>query len=301
MIQQVRPVRAVPAVPPVGTLVVTVGGSPVPVLLALLALRPQRVLAVHTADSRVVWERVETLYRQLAAGGGGHDSGADAVTLESIQVAPHNPQETINALAPLSGDAGWSLSYVGGTPSMSAAAFMVWWNAHAGGQPGPAEANPSEPNLPLEAPGAWYAAEDGDVLLRHDGLFVESRDTLQGVEVGLADLMRLHGAEPGGDESHWQAHVPNLSPYDVVSQLVRMPRTFAPHQRQEVEKGAAALITEGLALLAERGGRKVYRVGPFHLIDAGIQVQPGASADVAIVGGLSLAIVRLTLFPSSRG
>jgi len=79
-----------------------------------------------------------------------------------------------------------------------------------------------------------------------------------------------------------------------------MPRTFAPHQRQEVEKGAAALITEGLALLAERGGRKAYRVGPFHLIDADIQVQPGASADVAIVGGLSLAIVRLTLFPSSR-
>jgi hypothetical protein len=297
----IQPVRAVPEVPSVETLVVTVGGSPVPVLLAMLALRPRQVVALHTAQSRVVWDRVEQLYRRLVSGGPG-GSVAAPLEVEAIQVPPHDAAETVDSLAGLGGRTGWSLAYGGGTPTMSAAAFRTWWQAHRWDAAwDEVEETAAKSPSDAAASGAWYAAEDGDVLLRQDGLFVESRDILAGLEVSLVDLMRLHGAEPQGREALWREQVPQLTPMNVASQIISMPSVFTPDQRQQVEKDVRELITEGLAIVAARGGAKVYPVGAFEVVDSGLHVHPGPLVDIAVVQGLALGLLRLAVFPSSTG
>ena len=124
-------VRAVRQAAPVGTLVVTVGGSPVPVLLAMLALRPERVIAIHTAQSRPVWQRVEELYRRWLRDDEGHsEAPTQDLSVDEFEVAPHSADDTVVALASLDGVDPWSLAYAGGTPTMSAAAFGEWWRKH---------------------------------------------------------------------------------------------------------------------------------------------------------------------------
>ena len=207
-----RPIRAVQQAAPVGTLVVTVGGSPVPVLLAMLALRPHRIIAIHTAQSRVVWQRVEELYRRIRADHAGRQTVGDQghhLVVEACQVAPHEASQTVAALVDLRDGPAWSLAYAGGTPTISAAAFGAWWEANGDVAQGPDTAH-SE--FIADGPGAWYVAEDGDSLIRHDGVLLESRDVLAERIFTLVDVMRLHGMEPLGDLDRWTAHLPSRTP-----------------------------------------------------------------------------------------
>lgn len=273
--------RPAPRSAPVDRLCLTVGGSPVPVLLTLLGLRPRGVVAVVTAQSAEVWRRVAALYARLAG---------SQLTEHVVQVPAHDPARTGAAIREALPDPGWSLGYSGGSPTMAATAFQVWHAAH-GAAPLPDVSSD---------PAAWYVAESGDALLRHDGVYVESATVLAGSNVSLVELMRLHGAEPLGDLQRWQPHVPARDVDAVLNGLVRLPRRIPLDHRSEAQRACTDLLLDGLAHLADTGGTSVHVLGSFDIARRGQRVTAAASTDAALVHGLGISIVRLAVYPRAQ-
>ena len=292
-----RPIRAVQQAAPVGTLVVTVGGSPVPVLLAMLALRPHRVIAIHTAQSRVVWQRVEELYRRIRADHAGRQTVGDQghhLVVETCQVAPHEASQTVAALVDLRDGPAWSLAYAGGTPTISAAAFGAWWEANGDLAQGP---DTAYSEFIADGPGAWYVAEDGDSLIRHDGVLLESRDVLAERIFTLVDVMRLHGMEPLRDLDRWTAHLPSRTPMDVARQIGGMRPTYRRDQRAEIEAEVQALLLDAVAHLAGLGGGRTFALGTLEAVDTAETINERTPADIVVVNGLSIGVLRPAVFP----
>ena len=173
-----------------------------PVLLTLLGLRPRGGRRRHGAERGGVAARRRAV---RAACGIAADRARRAG-------AAHDPARTGAAIREALPDPGWSLGYSGGSPTMAATAFQC--GTQRTGQPLPDVSSD---------PAAWYVAESGDALLRHDGVYVESATVLAGSNVSLVELMRLHGAEPLGDLQRWQPHVPARDVDAVLNGLVRLP------------------------------------------------------------------------------
>ena len=218
-------------VAPVEALVVTVGGSPVPVLLALAALRPAHVVALVTRASHPVWDRtVEAAHRLVGWSG----------TSEVVTVVNHDPASTVEALAELerAGLRDWSLAYAGGTPTMSAVSFARWHS-------GPGSAGPGSTGTAGAAvPRAWYVAEAGDLLVSHDDVRMEQADVLGD------STLPLHG------RCSCTACTPTASPRRRTDGNRYVPRVTRPRSHGRCE--AAGLRGDGRAPAARRrSGRAV--------------------------------------------
>ena len=212
---------------------------------------------------------------------------------------------------------------------LTAAAFGEWWRKHGAAVDGGRQesrsveagraaadsvaeeadvddtaADEAATDAATEGPGAWYVAEDGDVLLRHDAVLLESRDVLAGVDVSLVDVVRLHGMEPLGDESRWAAHVSERSPEYVVRDLTSLRSCHPTAQRQQVERHIQSLIADALALIARRSGGRVFVLGACSSIETGDQIPSRSPADLLILNGLSVSLVRIAAFndsPNDKG
>lgn len=219
-------------VAPVEALVVTVGGSPVPVLLALAALRPAHVVALVTRASHPVWDRtVEAAHRLVGWSG----------TSEVVTVVNHDPASTVEALAELerAGLRDWSLAYAGGTPTMSAVSFARWHS-------GPGSAGPGSTGTAGAAvPRAWYVAEAGDLLVSHDDVRMEQADVLGDSTLPLHELVQLHGLHADGFASaphRWQPVRAEGDPAEISRTMRELPVYGATDERQRLEDGLVELL-----------------------------------------------------------
>jgi len=176
---------------------------------------------------------------------------------------------------------------------MSGGAFAAWWTevGEAAGE-GPAD------------PGGWYVAEEGDALIRHDGLYIDTADILGDVTVGLADVVAMHGLVPRGREKspqRWEPHRPSIRPAQARDALLRLPRTGARKDRVRLDRAATEATLDSLALLAESGGAVAY--GP---TIAGLPTSTGSGLEevhlpIAVVNGLSLRIIQPAGYAPTQG
>ena len=199
---EVPALQRIPPPEPTGHLVITVGGSPVPIVATLLGLRPANVLAVVSAQSADVWDRAWAAYGLL-------DSAAKGAQVLKCEVPAHDWAAVTGELAAAHLAVPWSLGYAGGSPTMSAGAFDVWWTTHQD----------------ESTAGAWYVAEAGDVLVRHDGCFVELADVLCGRRLTLADFVVMHGLTPAYIErrpERWRPHLSQDPPTQVHQALCNL-------------------------------------------------------------------------------
>lgn len=271
--------HAPPQIEAVETLVVTVGGSPTPVLLALAGLWPTHVVAVVSQASRPVWERCVDAAERLFGWSG---------SIEVVTVVDHDPVSMGEALAELEG-AGlrdWSLAYAGGTPTMSAICVARW---HAG----PGSASP-----PGEAgPRAWYAAEAGDVLVSHDGVEVKQADVLGAATVPLHEMVALHGSHADAFDrapQRWQPIVSAGDPAQLATTLRELPVYGASHNRDALEAALVQAVGEAVALVAaDHPSTAVYRPVKASRPDGWELHDPRG---LVVVSGLSVRVLTVAGF-----
>jgi len=271
--------HAQPQVPPVDALVVTVGGSPVPVLLVLAALRPAHAVALVTQASQPVWERVVEAADRLIGWSG---------TKETVTVVNHDPVSTVEALAQLE-DAGlrdWSLAYAGGTPTMSAMSFARWKaGAGLGLRPG------------TGGPRAWYVAEAGDLLVSHDDVRLEQANVLGPVTLPLHEMVALHGLHADGFDAapqRWQPVPGDTDPVEVSRVLGGLPVFGASHDRDSLDSSLVEAAAGAVArLVADHPSTSVYRPVKASRPDGRQLEDPHG---LAVVTGMSVRVLSVAGF-----
>lgn len=101
------------------TLLMTVGGSPLPLLLSIATLTPRNVQLVCTAGSRY--------HAQLLQQGVQELMNADSPRfLEPIFVDAGNPQDVYETIVQAAPQEPFDLDYTGGTKAMSVGAYHAW-------------------------------------------------------------------------------------------------------------------------------------------------------------------------------
>jgi hypothetical protein len=272
-----------PAGPAVENLVVTVGGSPVPVLLALAALRPAHVVALVTQASHPVWDRVVAAAGTLVGWSG---------TTEAVTVVNHDPTSTATSLEHLE-DAGmreWSLAYAGGTPTMSAVAFARW-------QAGPGAVVQSSSVQPR----AWYVAEAGDVLVSHDDVVLHQSDALTSASIPLADMVVLHGLHPDRFEAapeQWQPVPGDDDPAVLSAALDELPVYGASAERDSLDARLVDVVARAVArVAADQPATRVYR--PVKASRADGREFDGRTRGIVAVTGLSVRLLSVAGYARS--
>jgi hypothetical protein len=272
-------------VPGVSRLVVTVGGSPVPVLLTLLGLRPARVTAVVSQESTPVWTRLWQAYRGLAP-------DAPEITPKVVVVPPFDVAAASEAVHQEAREFGgpFHLGYSGGSPAMSAGAFGAWWSAYG--------ASASGQQADLDG-AAWYVAEEGDALVRHEGVFVEARDILAGRSLTLAAMVELHGLEPAGIEARpdrWEPHSCALDPRSARKALRQLAAAGEPRELPQLNAAADSAVLDALTLIGDSAGVTTY--GPTRLVDHPTDDRPRQSIElgICVIDGLTLKMVTVAAY-----
>lgn len=156
--------------PQIENLAVTVGMEPLPVLLPIVLLQPEKVRFILTDSSGPVKERAVQLANQLECS--SHHG--------SLQVEGNDPQAIKDALSERWNDWGaWHLAYTGGTKAMSVAASV----------------------LIRDTARLWYVDEPRQRLITHERVA-----SYQDLQISLDQLVELHGftpdhnpANPGGN------------------------------------------------------------------------------------------------------
>lgn len=273
-----QPAQRRPGVARAGHLVLTVGGSPVPVLLTLLGLRPARVTAVVSAASAGVWGRVWQSYLGLEPAGA-------AVAHDVVEVPAFDAAAVDRAVTDVAADgrAPFDLGYSGGSPAMTAGAFGAWWAAFG--------ARSADSGV-----GAWYVAEEGDALIRHDGLFVEAGDVMAGRHLTLAAMVRLHGLEPAGLVARPEAWEPYPCPTDhraVRKALRQLPETGDTRDRERLQAAAVAAALDSIAVIGGAAGLAVH--APVRVLDTSPDGRLGEASPLGIclVQGLALRMIEV--------
>lgn len=229
-------------------LLVTVGGSPAPVLAQLLTLRPDQAHVVVSAESLRVWDRAMAAYQSLEAMAGRDPDPSVAVSV----VAAHDLLAIETAVE---GAARawpeWSVAYAGGTPAMSAAAVRVWWRS---GQ---------QANLGAEVPmafqsAAWYVAENGDAVVNERGGVINVREILGGRSLSLAQLLRLNDVEPLGSDEHWRLVQSDESAAEVRGSLEALPQQCPAVDRPAADARLQQVVTTALATVTREAGVDIY-------------------------------------------
>lgn len=245
--------RQLPAIPAADHLVVTVGGSPVPVLLTLLGLRPTTVTALVSAESTRVWQRIWSAYGGLVPDQVGVPPKVFVVPAFDVaavaEVVAREADEVQRDGRTL------QLGYSAGSPAMSAGAFQGWWRTRAGGEG-------HSPGRGTDAvAGAWYVAEEGDALIRHDGVYIEAPDILNGRNLTLAGMVELHGLVPvgrGSSPHKWEPHRSGVDTRGARAALQGLPRRGAPRDLAALQSAATATVLDALTLVGDVRGVDTY-------------------------------------------
>lgn len=271
-----------------GHLVITVGGSPVPVLLTLLGLQPERVTAITSPRSDVVWQRVWSAFVDLAPAYGALTPRVVEVPARDLAAATRAVGEEADAA-----EEPVHLGYSGGSAAMSAGAFLGWWR---------------EVGVPSSAvqeggPAAWYVAEHGDALVRHDGGYVEAADILGTRNLGLVAMLHLHGLESAGLDKRpdaWTPRQPAAEAPAVRDAIRRLPIGGMAKDLDVLRRQAEAQVVDALALIGLRGGVDVYP--RLRATSPAVGEEPGSSVDLglACVRGLRLRMIEVASYRRAK-
>lgn len=206
-------------------LVMTVGGSPLPLLRTLLALRPKDLVALATTESEPVFNRLLHVLGEL---------DADAVPDTQLQLVPAHD---VAAAQRISADAvavlGTDICYTGGTWAMSVGLMRAFLASGGRGT-------------------AWYAVDDGDVLLGHDGQTLDTRPAIGASPVNLRQMLDLHAARPDG----WRDVEPiaPVDPAKLSQELQRMPKLVEGPQAAQRSQELTTLVLRAVATLVGDAG-----------------------------------------------
>lgn len=174
-------------------LLVTVGDSPLPVILTILGLQPQHVAFIVDDSSGPVSPKMCVSAILEAAEELGH-----AVSSHTVSEVPRYLEAEIARAvddAFLKQEGPWHLGYSAGSPTMAMTALQRWSReseaSSAQGRKSPAlavDAGAGGTAACSDSPNAWYVK--GDRLVAPDG--AEREVSLSG-QVGLATVLKLHG------------------------------------------------------------------------------------------------------------
>jgi hypothetical protein len=207
-------------------LVMTVGGSPLPLLRTLLVLRPDRLVALTTTESAPVLDRLITVLREL-------DPGA-VPNLQGLTVPAHDLPGLERACAGVLHEAPADVCYAGGTWAMSAALMRAFLSSGGAGT-------------------AWYVADDGDLLIGHRGKTLDTRPAMETTPLDLRQMLALHGALP----QRWRDNEP-IPPAPDAARLYRQLQSLpkAVEGAQAAASGKAvtsAVLTAVATLVGDQG------------------------------------------------
>lgn len=257
-------------------LLLTVGGSPAPIVAQLIALQPENVHALVTEESADVWPRVLEATAALEARA-GREFRCDA----TATLVPAHDISGIEsaALAATATWNDWSLGYAGGTPAMSAGAFRAW-------RSGPGERAMTQ----AAGPAAWYVVENGDALVDHRGDWVDVTRAMAGRNLSFRELLCMNGVEPCGPLERWDPIPPSQDARGLRRLLWDIPDRHRRSERAHADDRLGQLIGEALATIGHRGGAEVYRNNHVTVPD---KAAARLSLPLAVVTGFTLRLVEV--------
>lgn len=255
-----------------GKLLVTVGGSPLPVLISLVALRPVEIHALVTSESVDVWQRMLATYAELL------DCEPTDIVATSTRVSGHD-LTAIDEVAERVLDTGdWGVSYAGGLAAMSGAVVRQFLRKY------------DRLDRPAEAV-AWYVAEDGDVMSGDRGEVLDVPSAARGVALSLEQMLRLHAAVPVVERFVPEVGVTG-DPRNLHHELATLPKRVRPERIMPESDNYQWAVAEALSFcLRAHAACRVY----FNQL-ASIQSEDGTEVQwklpIAIVNGFHLYLIE---------